>query len=102
MRRTTERNDERILQSDIFDREGVRAPRADHGTWDERYVQVLAVFNAGPQPFSAPFPDGGEWYKLHPALAALGDPGVDACSADNATRRLTVSPRMAAVFVQER
>ena len=35
MRRTTERNDERILQSDIFDREGMRAPRAEHGTWDE-------------------------------------------------------------------
>jgi hypothetical protein len=35
MRRTTERNDERILQSDIFDREGQRAPRPDHGTWDE-------------------------------------------------------------------
>jgi hypothetical protein len=35
MRRTTERTDERILQSDIFDREGPRAPRADHGTFDE-------------------------------------------------------------------
>ncbi|MBT9486973.1 MAG: FAD-dependent oxidoreductase [Rubrivivax sp.] len=35
MRRTTERTDERILQSDVFDREGVREPRADHGSFDE-------------------------------------------------------------------
>ena len=33
MRRTTERTDERILCSDIFDRDDVRAPRVDHGFW---------------------------------------------------------------------
>lgn len=33
--RTTERNDERILASDIFDREGERAPRPDWGFHDE-------------------------------------------------------------------
>jgi len=35
MRRTIERSDERILQSDIFSREDQRAPRPDWGTWDE-------------------------------------------------------------------
>jgi 2-polyprenyl-6-methoxyphenol hydroxylase-like FAD-dependent oxidoreductase len=34
--RTTQRNDERILQSDIFDRETQRVPRVDHGTWHEQ------------------------------------------------------------------
>jgi 2-polyprenyl-6-methoxyphenol hydroxylase-like FAD-dependent oxidoreductase len=33
--RTTERTDERILSSDIFDREGARAPRPDWGFYDE-------------------------------------------------------------------
>lgn len=33
--RTTERNDERILQSDIFDREAQRPPRPDWGWYDE-------------------------------------------------------------------
>ena len=32
---TTERSDERILASDIFEREGQRAPRPDHGQWQE-------------------------------------------------------------------
>jgi hypothetical protein len=35
MRRTIERGDERILQSDIFDREDQRTPRPDWGTYDE-------------------------------------------------------------------
>jgi hypothetical protein len=35
MRRTIERSDERILQSDIFTREDQRAPRPDWGFWDE-------------------------------------------------------------------
>jgi NADPH-dependent 2,4-dienoyl-CoA reductase/sulfur reductase-like enzyme len=33
--RTTQRTDERILSSDIFDREGERAPRPDWGFYDE-------------------------------------------------------------------
>lgn len=33
--RTTERNDERILQSDIFDRDTIHTARADHGQWFE-------------------------------------------------------------------
>jgi hypothetical protein len=35
MRRTTERTDERILCSDIFERDDTRPPRIDHGFWDE-------------------------------------------------------------------
>jgi 2-polyprenyl-6-methoxyphenol hydroxylase-like FAD-dependent oxidoreductase len=35
MRRTIERSDERILQSDMFSREDERAPRPDWGTYDE-------------------------------------------------------------------
>lgn len=75
----------------------------DHGTWDQKYRQVLIVFNARPEPFECDFPEGGEWYKLHPALATLQeDRMVQLCTADNDRRRLYVSPRMAAVFVQER
>lgn len=75
----------------------------DHGTWDPRYSQVLVVFNARPDVYEAPFPDGAEWYKLHPAQASLrDDEAMQACSADNTARRLRVSPRMAAVFVTER
>ena len=75
----------------------------DHGTWDPKYKHLLLVFNARPEPFECSYPEGAEWYKLHPALAALhADTMVQLCSADNAQRRLHVSPRMAAVFVQER
>eukprot|EP00775_Hariotina_reticulata_P002314 gene2314-2622_t len=75
----------------------------DHGTWDAKYKQVLVVFNARPEPFECAFPEGAEWYKLHPALAALHhDQLVQVCTADNTQRTLLVSPRMTAVFVQER
>uniref|UniRef100_A0A383WMX3 pullulanase n=1 Tax=Tetradesmus obliquus TaxID=3088 RepID=A0A383WMX3_TETOB len=75
----------------------------DHGSWDPQYKQALVVFNARPEPYEAEFPEGAEWYKLHPALAALQeDAMVQLCSADNEKRRLHVSPRMAAVFVQPR
>lgn len=75
----------------------------DHGSWDPQYKQVLVVFNARPEPYEAEYPEGAEWYKLHPALAALQDDAtVQLCSADNEKRRLHVSPRMAAVFVQPR
>jgi hypothetical protein len=75
----------------------------DHGTWDAKYKQVLVVFNARPEPYECAFPEGAEWYKLHPALAALHhDPLVQVCAADNTQRSLLVSPRMTAVFVQER
>jgi hypothetical protein len=75
----------------------------DHGTWDPKYKQLLCVFNARPEPFECAYPVGSDWFKLHPALAALhGDPMVQLCSADNEKRMLHVSPRMAAVFVQER
>ena len=33
--RTTQRTDERILSSDIFDRDDKRPPRPDSGFWDE-------------------------------------------------------------------
>lgn len=67
-----------------------------------RHSQVLVVFNARPEPYVADFPDAAEWYKLHPDLAVLDDPLVHLCCADNDARRLTVAPRMTAVFVQER
>ena len=51
MRRTVERSDERILQSDIFEREDASAPRPDWGHYDEpgrripiyRRCEVLVV-----------------------------------------------------------
>lgn len=75
----------------------------DHGTWDGQYKQVLLVFNARPTPFECAFPQGTDYLRLHPALAALTDDGaVQACRADNELRRLSVAPRIAAVFVQPR
>lgn len=75
----------------------------DHGTWDNKYKQVLVVFNARPQPYECKYPEGSDWFKLHPAFAALThDPMVMLCTADNDRKMLHVSPRMAAVFVQER
>jgi hypothetical protein len=66
-------------------------------------LQVLIVFNARPEPYECTYPPGSDWFKLHPAFAALtGDPAVMACSADNDKKLLRVSPRLAAVFVQPR
>lgn len=66
-------------------------------------LQVLIVFNARPEPYECTYPPGSDWFKLHPAFAALtDDPAVMACSADNEKKLLTVSPRLAAVFVQPR
>jgi hypothetical protein len=33
--RTTQRTDERILSSDVFDRDDKHPPRHNHGFWDE-------------------------------------------------------------------
>ncbi|KAF8068441.1 PU1 [Scenedesmus sp. PABB004] len=70
----------------------------DHGTWDQNFKQCLVVFNARPEPFEFEYPEGSNWFKLHPALAALQDDRmVQLCAADNDKRRLHVSPRLAAV-----
>lgn len=76
----------------------------DHGTWDPRFRDILVVFNARPEPFVFEYPEGADWnLRLHGALAALQDDrAVQLCSADNGARRLTVSPRLAAVFVNQR
>lgn len=41
---TTQRNDERILASDIFARKDERAPRPEHGTWQEP-ARTLPVYH---------------------------------------------------------
>ena len=46
--RTTQRTDERILASDIFDRDDQRAPRPDHGFWDEP-GQRIPIYHRGRQ-----------------------------------------------------
>lgn len=75
----------------------------DHGTWDDRYKQVLVVFNARPGPYECDFPEGSDYFVPHPALAALKtDAAVQACTADNARRKLHVAPRIAAIFVEPR
>jgi hypothetical protein len=75
----------------------------EHGTWDAQYRQVLVVFNARPETYEADYPEGVAHLTLHPALAALReDEGVMACSADSERRRLRVSARLAAVFVEPR
>lgn len=52
---TTQRGDERFLQSDLFARKDRRAPRPDHGTWDEPgrtlpvyHVTDVLVVGGGP------------------------------------------------------
>lgn len=61
------------------------------------------MVNARPDDFVAPFPPGADQLELHPALGALeSDPGLQQCTVDNAAKRLTVSPRTAAVFLSRR
>eukprot|EP00879_Flechtneria_rotunda_P011613 GHRR01012130.1.p1 GENE.GHRR01012130.1~~GHRR01012130.1.p1 ORF type:complete len:951 (+),score=302.30 GHRR01012130.1:707-3559(+) len=76
--------------------------QSDHGTWDPKHKQLLVVFNARPEAFECDYPEAAEQYKLHPALASLQDPEVQQCTADNETRRLHVTARMAVAFVQDR
>lgn len=66
--------------------------------------QVLAVFNARPEPYKAAFPPDCGALQLHPALAALqaSDAALAGCGVDAGQRLLQVAPRCAAVFVQPR